>query len=113
MAAACGAQYGIAGPAGPKRELELVVGALPVADCEEDGAMVGSTGCVEMGGAESTLEVVGGSDPLHRPLDVSAATARSDRAAADEYDGVEVAPLASEGGGHRLVEQCSTVGDVT
>ena len=50
-------------------------------------------------------EVVGSADPLHHPLEVCRSAAGGDRAATDENDGVEIAALASEGSGHRLIKQ--------
>ena len=58
-----------------------------------------------MGRAVALVEVVGGADPLHGPLDVRSPAARGDRAATDQHDRVEIPALAGEGGGHRLIKQ--------
>jgi hypothetical protein len=87
------------------RRRQLPLGFPPFPRRDQDRSVVHPAVEVEEWAAVPLREPIGRADPLHRALEVCAARARADHAAAREHDGVERAALASQRSGHRLVEQ--------
>jgi hypothetical protein len=64
-----------------------------------------AAGGVEVRRAVAAVELVGRADPFGRPANVAASIAASDRAAADQDDGVQIAALPGQRPGHRFVKE--------
>jgi hypothetical protein len=85
--------------------LQLSLGLGPVPRRHEHAAVEGAAVGVEERAAVAFGEAVRGAHPLQSPFELGAADAGADHVAARVDNGVEAAPLAAQGAGHRLVER--------